>query len=322
MSVEVASQGPTNIILAEPRGFCAGVKRSIEAYRETLDSNPGKKIYSVGEPAHNNRVNRRFRDRGVIFVNEVSDVPEGSITLLGPHGSTPEDLEIAQERKLKVVDTICPLVEKVHNEVRRFLKDGFTITYYGKRGHPEARGVLGLNKDGAKIILVESLEELEMIEVLDPEKVAFNSQTTHAANRAKEVQERAREKWPNLQVPNRLDVCYATQNRQNGVKAIIERGAGVVVIVGSSHSSNSQELKRVAREAGARVFFVDNVMELKEENFYGFSCVGVSSGASVDEIDVKEVIEFFKRNGAVEIETVTVADESRIRFSRPKMQSF
>lgn len=315
---ELPSQWPTKILLAEPRGFCAGVVRSVEAYRQLLRDHPNQTIYSVGEPAHNTHVNNEFRQQGMIFVDNVEDVKRRGKAALGPHGSTPSDLHEAKERGLTIVDTQCPLVTKVHREIAKNEQDGYTTIYFGKRGHPETRGVLGL---GESIILVESKEELLKVEVPNPEKVAFNSQTTHAANKALEMQEIVLKRFPDARVPKKEDVCYATQNRQDAVREIINQGAEAVVVVGSPHSSNSKELSNVAREAGAKiVFFIDSVKELVKEAFCGINCVGLTSGASVPEDIFQEVVSWFKANGSSQFNTVSVADESRTQFLLPKVQ--
>lgn len=320
-SKESAPIFPKTLLVASPLGFCAGVVRSVGEYERMIDKKPGRKIYSVGEPAHNNNVNRRFSDQGVIFVDSVLQVPSDGIALLGPHGSSTDELELAKKRGLEHIDTVCPLVQKVHDEIDGEIAQGFTIVYFGKKGHAETIGVLSHDKQGGRIILVESLEDLESIEIPDPEKVAFNSQTTHAVDKVQEIQKRALHKWPKMKVPNYSDVCYATQNRQDAVRAIIEKGAGAVVILGSEHSSNAQELKMVAEENGTRAFFVDEAAELNRENFLGIECVGLSAAASVDREDVEDAKRFFQENFGAEIKTVAVADESRIRFARPKPQS-
>lgn len=168
---------------------------------------------------------------------------------------------------------------------------------------------------------MESLEDLESIEIPDPEKVAFNSQTTHSVDKMEEIKKRALQKWPKMKIPNYSDICYATQNRQDAVRAIIKKGAGAIVILGSEHSSNAQELKKVAEENGAQIFFVDETSQLKQEDFLGIGCVGLSAAASVPEKDVEDTKKFFEDNFGAEIKTVAIADESRIRFARPKIQS-
>lgn len=310
---------PDILLVAYPLGLCAGVGRSVEAYQRAIDEYPNREIFSVGEPAHNKNVNDRFRQQGVIFVDSVSQVSSDGLALLGPHGSSNDELELAKQRGLEFIDTVCPLVQKVHDEINRQIDQGFTIIYFGKRGHNEAVGVLSRDREGGRIILVESLEELDDIEIPDPEKVAFNSQTTNSVDKMEEIKKRALQKWPKMRIPNYSDICYATQNRQDAIRAIIERGARVVVVLGSEHSSNSQELKNVAEKNGVRVLFVDETTQLRREDFSGFEIAGLSAGASVDTKDVKNTKRFFQENFGAEIIIISVADESGIRFARPKI---
>ena len=318
---ELPDTWPKTVYKAQPLGFCAGVVRSVEAYQRVVDKNPGRRIFSVGQPAHNDNVNQGFEDQGVVFVDSIKDVDQTGIALLGPHGSEIEELQYAIEHNIEFIDTVCPLVKKVDEEIDELLDLGYTIVYFGKKGHQETKGILSHDTRGGRIILIQSAEELDKIEVDDPEKIAFNSQTTLAADKVIEMQKRAKEKWPNIKIPRISDVCYATQNRQDALRMIIEKGTQIVVILGSETSSNGKELKNIAMEKRAQVLYVNDATELNRNSFRGFQTVGLNAAASVSDEDVMGVEKFFLDNFGAEIITVSVADESRIRFAKPEIQN-
>lgn len=322
---ETLSLFPKTVLLGEPHGLCAGVVRSIGAYREAIvalnSQNSQTEIYSLGEPAHNTFVNDEFRQQGVIFINDPKEAPEGATILLGAHGTAPNVLKSAENLGQRLIDTVCPLVTKTHIEARRFQEGGFTIVYFGKKGHQEAEALLGESQQEGNIILVEKLEDLENMgrKVKDPKKIAFLSQTTHPASKAEEIKQALLRQFPDLQYPSRTDTCYATQNRQNAVKEMVRKGAQTVVVVGSRTSSNSHELKNVAIEAGAEGIFVDSVEDLRVVQFNGREIVGLTSGASVLEKTLLEVIQWFRRNGAVTFVPVITTDERKINFGPVKI---
>lgn len=320
---EAASSSQQNAIFeAQPLGLCAGVIRAVKAYDDFVQANPGDIIFSVGEPAHNTHIINRFREQGMRFVKSVRDVPEGGKALLGPHGSTPADIEEAKKRGLTFVDTECPLVSKVKREVTQSAKVGRTTIYFGQNGHAETRAVMGVAPDS--VILVEDIEQALSVEVPDPDKVGFNTQTTHNYDEAMEMARQLTGKYPELVLPPKEDACYATRNRQGAVKAVVEEGIDAMVVIGSAHSSNSRRLSEVASSAGVLrgVFFVDSVDELSREQFQGMSRIGLTAGASVEEDQVGLVRDFLSSVVNASVEKVVVADESKISFSNlPVVQS-
>ncbi len=321
---EKALTWPKTILIASPHGFCAGVERSVQASKRLIEQFPNQTGYYVGEPAHNRGLVDGFKGQGVIFVDKIHQVLDGSIVGLGPHGSTPQDLETARKKRLFGIDTQCPLVTKVHEQVKRYLSEGRTVLYFATKDHPEARGVLGHDENG-NIIVFGSLEELdgELEErKIDPDKLAFASQTTHLASEALAVQEKLRQRFPQIKIPSHSDVCYATQNRQDAVKAIVQKGAEVVVVLGSKHSSNTTRLAELVRKLGKKDIFVDGPDELETDQFSGFPCVGLTSGASVPEGIFEETLRWFREKGSLDFHTVSVADEKNMSFAPVKIQNF
>ncbi len=322
---EVLSLFPKKVLLGEPHGLCAGVVRSIDAYREAISrlrtENPQAKIHSLGEPAHNTFVNGEFRQQGVVFISSPKEAPEGATVLLGAHGTAPNVRKAAESLGQRLIDTVCPLVTKTHTEAVRFQKEDHTIIYFGKKGHQETEALLGESQREGNIILVEKLEDLGEIEkkVKDPKKVAFLSQTTHPASKAEEMRQALLKQFPDLKYPSHTDTCYATENRQYAVREMVKKGAQKVVVVGSQASSNSHELKNVAIEAGAEGILVDSASELEVGQFAGIEIVGLTSGASVLEKTFLEVARWFKKNGATAFVPVISADESNISFGPVKM---
>ena len=303
------------IFEAQPLGLCAGVVRAVNAYDSFVRENPGETIYSVGEPAHNTHIINRFRGMGVQFVERVSEVPDGGKALFGPHGSTPDDIKEAKSRGLTYVDTECPLVSKVKREVLKSAQEGKTTIYYGQTGHAETRAVMGVAPES--VILVESVEQALAVEVPDPERIAFNNQTTHNADEAMEMAHLLTGKYPELVIPPMEDACYATRNRQEAVKSVVSEGIDAMVVVGSATSSNSKRLKEVAEQRGVQVFFVDSVDELSAEQFSGVSRIGLTAGASVEDDQVELVRNFLSKVIKIDIEKVIVADETKIAFAPP-----
>lgn len=324
-SQETLNSFPKTVLLGEPHGLCAGVVRSIGAYQEAIrmlrTENPQAKIHSLGEPAHNTFVNGRLRQQGVVFISDPKEAPEGATILLGAHGTAPNVRKAAENLGQRLIDTVCPLVTKTHTEAIRFQKEDRTIIYFGKKGHQEAEALLGESQQEGNIILVEKLGDLEGIgkKVKDPKKVAFLSQTTHPASKAEEIREALLKEFPDLRYPSHIDTCYATENRQLAVKDMVEKGAQTIVVVGSKTSSNSQELQKVAIEAGAEGIFIDSVDELSPDQFAGREIIGLTSGASVLEKTFLEVVQWFKKNGATAFVPAITADEKNINFGPVKM---
>ncbi len=306
------------ILEAYPRGLCAGVARSLKGYDLMIQTFPDSDIYSVGEPAHNTQIVDKYRERGVRFVSSVDEIPDGSVAVFGPHGSTQEDLRKAREKGLTFMDTECPLVTKVKREVARNVSEGRIVIYHGQKGHAEARAVTSVAPEN--IILIEdeagALSDEVFSRIPDPNKVAFNSQTTHNSDESMKIAEALRKRLPELEVPRVEDICYATRNRQKALREMIKQGAEEVVVVGSKTSSNSKRLKEVAEEEGALVQFVDGPEDLVH-NFQGK--VGLTAGASVEEEAIDRVRQAIM-GAEVTIEQIIVADESSIEFSLPEIQ--
>lgn len=314
MSLEL---GPQRILIAEPRGLCAGVDRSIQAYDEAIKQNPDEAIYSVGQPAHNTHINRRFEEKGIRFVESVSEVPIGAVALLGPHGTEVEQLKIAKERGLTVYDTTCPLVTKVEDEIKLYTQKGIVTVYWGDENHQEAKSATSVGD----VILVSSAEEAlsdEVFNKIGGREVAFASQTTFNADEATILEEKLKERYPNLITPRIPDRCYATRNRQSAVKEMVDVGVEFVVIVGSKDSSNSRRLYETAIIKGADAVFVDSAEELDSDILLGRDVVGFGSGASVEEDVFQEVVRKATERFEVSSEVVKVADETRIRFAPVK----
>jgi 4-hydroxy-3-methylbut-2-enyl diphosphate reductase len=307
--------GPKKLFIADPRGLCAGVERSLSAYDLAIAQNPDEIIYSVGQPAHNTHINRRYEEKGVVFVNKVSDVPDNGIALFGPHGTEKSEEKIAKDKRLKVMDTTCPLVVKVEKEIEGYTKDGVVTIYWGDRDHQEAKAAVS----AGDVILVESAEEALSKEVFEKTKdkngVAFASQTTFNADEAIEIEKKLKEIYPDLIVPRVPDRCYATRNRQAAVKMMIESGATAIVIVGSPQSSNSRRLYEIAVENGAKAVFVDSSEEVDAEVFSNEEAIGFESGASVEEEKFQEVVKKFEERFSLKPKDVMYADESKIKFA-------
>jgi 4-hydroxy-3-methylbut-2-enyl diphosphate reductase len=277
---------PNQLLLANPRGFCAGVDRAIEIVDELLQLN-GSPIYVRKEIVHNREVVEGFRARGVVFVDEIEEIPDGSLAVFSAHGVSPEVRQQAADRHLRVVDATCPLVSKVHLEALRFEKQGLFIILVGHANHDEVEGTLGQVQGMA---LVESVEQARTIAVPDPDHVGVITQTTLSLDDAGEIIGVLKERFPNLKQPSRSDICYATQNRQQAVKQLAE-SAEVVVVVGSENSSNSQRLRECAEQAGAASHLVDDPDQVLPEWFTGAKTVGVTAGASSPETLVQRIVE-------------------------------
>ncbi|MEU5703109.1 4-hydroxy-3-methylbut-2-enyl diphosphate reductase [Streptomyces aurantiacus] len=302
------------VLLAAPRGYCAGVDRAVIAVEKALEQY-GAPIYVRHEIVHNKYVVRTLEKKGAIFVERTAEVPEGSIVMFSAHGVAPVVHDEAAAGRLATIDATCPLVTKVHKEAVRFADDDFDILLIGHEGHEEVIGTAGEAPD--HITLVDGPGDVAKVEVRDPSKVVWLSQTTLSVDETMETVDALKEKFPQLISPPSDDICYATQNRQLAVKQMGEQ-AELVIVVGSRNSSNSVRLVEVAKLAGAReAYLVDFADEIDESWLEGVSTVGVTSGASVPEILVEQVLEYLSTRGYEDVELVKAAEES-ITFSLPK----
>ncbi len=305
---------PRRVLLAAPRGYCAGVDRAVQTVEEALELN-GAPVYVRKEIVHNQHVVRTLEERGAVFVDETDEVPEGALVVFSAHGVAPIVHEEAAARNLRTIDATCPLVTKVHNEARRFADEGFDILLIGHDGHEEVVGTTGEAPE--RITLVGGPSEASEIVVKDPEKIAWLSQTTLSVDETMETVEKLRERFPLLVDPPSDDICYATQNRQSSVKLIAEQ-SDVVIVVGSGNSSNSVRLVEVAIDAGAGAAYrVDHASEIKEHWLEGATTVGVTSGASVPEILVDGVLEWLAQRDYSAVEEISAAQENLV-FALPQ----
>ncbi|MFE4873631.1 4-hydroxy-3-methylbut-2-enyl diphosphate reductase [Streptomyces sp. NPDC056682] len=302
------------VLLAAPRGYCAGVDRAVIAVEKALEQY-GAPVYVRHEIVHNKYVVQTLEKKGAIFVEQTAEVPEGSIVMFSAHGVAPTVHAEAAERGLATIDATCPLVTKVHKEAVRFAKEDYDILLIGHEGHEEVIGTSGEAPD--HITLVDGPEDVAGVEVRDPDKVVWLSQTTLSVDETMETVDALKNKFPNLLSPPSDDICYATQNRQVAVKKLAE-DAQLVIVVGSKNSSNSIRMVEVALDAGApAAHLVDFADEIDEAWLEGVTTVGVTSGASVPDVLVDGVLEWLAERGYGDVETVKTADES-ITFSLPK----
>jgi 4-hydroxy-3-methylbut-2-enyl diphosphate reductase len=302
------------VLLASPRGYCAGVDRAVIAVEKALD-HYGAPVYVRKQIVHNKHVVRSLESRGAIFVDEVDEAPEGCIMVFSAHGVSPEVIERAQARNQRTIDATCPLVTKVHKEVIRFANEGYDILLVGHEGHEEVEGTAGEAPHAVQ--LIDGDADIAAAKVKDPEKVIWLSQTTLSVDETMETVNKLRTRFPLMQNPPSDDICYATQNRQVAIKKV---GAmsDLVIVVGSENSSNTVRLVEVALDAGAKkAFRVDYATEIQPEWFEDVETVGVTSGASVPEELVTEVLDYLAERGYGTLETVTTAEED-IQFSLPK----
>lgn len=304
--------GPTKLLLAKPRGFCAGVDRAIEVVKMALELFPPP-VYVRKEIVHNRYVIQVLENEGAIFVDELDEVPEGAVAIFSAHGVAPEVRRQAAAKRLQVVDATCPLVTKVHLEAVRFARDGYSLILIGHAGHDEVVGTMG--EVPGHIHLVGTEEEAERVEVSRPERVAVVTQTTLGVDDAQVVLRVLKRRFPNLVTPSGDDICYATQNRQTAVKQLAVRSQ-VVLVIGSDNSSNSRRLREVAEAAGARAYLIDDASEISSKWLEGADVVGITAGASAPEYLVQEVVRFFQERGVKDVEEIEGHDE-RVTFVLP-----
>jgi 4-hydroxy-3-methylbut-2-en-1-yl diphosphate reductase len=301
------------LILANPRGFCAGVNMAIESLDRTLDLF-GTPLYVYHEIVHNRPVVERFRNRGVIFVDHIDEVPSGATVLYSAHGVAPAIRAAAAARNLRAIDATCPLVTKVHLEAVRFAREGYTIILIGHEGHDEVLGTMGEAPDN--IVLVQDEAEVEALEFPEGARVAYLTQTTLSVDDAEVIIVALKRRFPQVVSPSRDDICYATQNRQEAVKALVP-GADAVIVLGSSNSSNSLRLAELARSHGKPAYLVDSVRELPAGAFRGHETVLVTAGASAPEEMVEECVRHLRERFGATVESRTVREE-HVSFPLPR----
>ncbi len=304
---------PEKLLLATPRGYCAGVDRAVQTVERALDLY-GPPIYVRKEIVHNKHVVDQLRDRGAVFVDSVDEVPEGSTVVFSAHGVAPSVRRGASERRLSTVDATCPLVTKVHVEARKFAAEDYTIVLIGHDGHEEVEGTMGEAPD--RVVLVESVEDVDRLDVADPSRVAFITQTTLSVDETEAIIQRLRERFPAITSPRTDDICYATTNRQAAVKELAHR-SDLVLVIGSDNSSNSNRLVEVAQECGVESHLIDSELELREEWLEDKRVVGITSGASAPEELVQRLVDFFRERSDVAVEELHVVPED-VRFMLPK----
>ena len=301
------------IILASPRGFCAGVERAIVIVEQALERF-GRPIYVRHEVVHNRFVVSDLKKKGAVFVNELDEVPDGATVIFSAHGVSRTVQKEAASRTLSVLDATCPLVTKVHTEVKRFRNEGCEVILIGHAGHPEVEGTLGQSEDG--VFLIESIEDADRLSVGNPDRLAYVTQTTLSMDDTAQIVDALKFRFPNIQAPRRDDICYATQNRQDAVKRLVSR-CDVVFVVGSLASSNSNRLREIAERAGVRAFLIDEATEITADMIDGCHAVGVTAGASAPEVLVKGVVDRLRTLGGKLAPEDTEVVET-ITFSLPQ----
>jgi 4-hydroxy-3-methylbut-2-enyl diphosphate reductase len=305
------------ILLANPRGFCAGVDRAIDIVERALELF-GAPIYVRHEVVHNRYVVERLRKMGAVFVEELHEVPDDTTVIFSAHGVSRAVQEEAKRRDLKVFDATCPLVTKVHMEVARYAREGRDVVLIGHEGHPEVEGTMGQfdTSNGGRILLVETPEDVDTISVRDPSQLAFVTQTTLSVDDTQRVVDALKRRFPQMASPRKEDICYATQNRQDAVKQLVTR-CDLILVVGSPTSSNSNRLREIAEKAGIPGYLIDGPEDLREEWFVGKKAVGVTAGASAPEILVERVVAKLREWGGEAPVNLEGQSESVV-FSLPK----
>jgi 4-hydroxy-3-methylbut-2-en-1-yl diphosphate reductase len=304
---------PKRVLLAAPRGYCAGVDRAVETVEHALNLH-GAPIYVRKEIVHNKHVVRELEKRGAIFVDQETEVPEGEMVVFSAHGVAPSVHENAAKRNLRTIDATCPLVTKVHVEAVKFAKEGYTIFLIGHEGHEEVEGTTGEAPEN--IVLVQTVEEVETLEVDDPDRTAYITQTTLSVDETTAIIEALKRRFPKMTGPKTDDICYATTNRQEAVKALA-RECELVLVIGSTNSSNSNRLVEVAREHGAASYLIDNHLQVDEAWLEGVETVGITSGASAPEELVARLVNLFQERGVSDVSELRTVDED-VRFMLPK----
>ncbi|MBA2764197.1 MAG: 4-hydroxy-3-methylbut-2-enyl diphosphate reductase [Thermoleophilaceae bacterium] len=304
---------PEKLLLAAPRGYCAGVDRAVQTVERALELY-GPPVYVRKEIVHNKHVVEQLRERGAVFVDQETEVPEGETVVFSAHGVAPTVHANALERRLQTIDATCPLVTKVHVEAKKFAAEGYTIVLIGHAGHEEVEGTMGEAPNN--IVLIETLDDVAALEVDDPSRIAFISQTTLSVDETQTIILALREKFPEITGPRTDDICYATTNRQMAVRQMAGE-CDLVLVIGSSNSSNSNRLVEVARDHGAESHLIDNESQVDERWLEDKRVVGISSGASAPEELVQRLVDFFRARGTDLVEEFEVVQED-VRFMLPK----
>ena len=307
------AEGPETLLLAAPRGYCAGVDRAVQTVEHALDVY-GAPVYVRKEIVHNKHVVEELRERGAVFVDQETEVPEGSTVVFSAHGVSPAVHANAAARNLFAIDATCPLVTKVHREALKFAAEGYTIILIGHAGHEEVEGTMGEAPD--HIVLIETEDDVERLEVDDPDRLAYLTQTTLSVDETRAIINKLRAKFPNIIGPRTDDICYATTNRQAAVKQMAER-CDLVLVIGSQNSSNSKRLVEVAQDYGAESHLIDNAGQVRAEWLEGKRVVGITSGASAPEALVQDLVAFFRERGVEDVSEFEVIQED-VRFMLPK----
>jgi 4-hydroxy-3-methylbut-2-en-1-yl diphosphate reductase len=307
-----ASSSQKRVLLLKPRGFCAGVVRAIDIVKIALETF-GAPIYVRREIVHNRYVVNELAEKGAIFVHEIGEVPEGQRVIYSAHGVSPAVREMSKARNLKVIDATCPLVTKVHIEAVKFAKQGYSLVLIGHRDHDEIEGTLGEAPGVTQV--VSNVEEVEALQVPDPNRVAYLTQTTLSLDEARDIIHALKIKFPNIAGPHSQDICYATENRQVAVRNVAHK-AGLVLVVGSTNSSNSNRLVEVSRNLGTIGYLIDNSQAIDPNWLKGVENVAVTAGASAPEVLVEDVVNYLRQNGFKDVEEVEVMPEN-VRFGLP-----
>ena len=302
------------VLLANPRGFCAGVERAIEIVERAIDKH-GSPIYVRHEVVHNRFVVENLKKKGAIFVDEIDQVPKGSIVIFSAHGVSQAVRKDAASISATVYDATCPLVTKVHKEVTRRQKQNHQVVLIGHAGHPEVEGTLGQSNDSKKITLVESISDIDELNFSDSIDISYTTQTTLSVDDTKKIVGLLKAKFPQIQAPKKSDICYATQNRQDSVKGMINNSE-MLLVIGSKNSSNSNRLREIAENNNKPAYLIDSASDIDIDWLRGITSVGVTAGASAPEILVQEVVDYLLENGADEIIEVSGANES-VHFPVP-----
>ena len=302
------------VFLANPRGFCAGVERAIEIVERAIDKH-GAPIYVRHEVVHNQFVVNNLKEKGAVFVDEINQVPKGGIVVFSAHGVSQSVRKDANSITSTIYDATCPLVTKVHKEVTRRQKQNHQVILIGHVGHPEVEGTLGQSNDINKITLVESISDVEKLDFRTSKDISYTTQTTLSVDDTKEIVESLQSKFPQIQSPKKSDICYATQNRQDSVKAIID-DSDMLLVLGSKNSSNSNRLQEIAQKNKKPAYLIDRANDINPAWLKGINSIGITAGASAPEILVQEVVSYLLDHGANEVVEVSGANES-VHFPVP-----
>lgn len=307
-----AMSEPGMLLLLRPRGFCAGVVRAIDIVRLALEK-LGRPVYVRKEIVHNRHVVDELASQGAVFIEDLDDAPEGAVVVFSAHGVSPAVRARARERRLRVIDATCPLVTKVHLELIRYVRNGYSVVLIGHRDHDEVIGTLG--EAPGQVRLITGVDDVQSLEGVNPERLAYLTQTTLSVDDTAEIVAKLKERFPHIASPPGEDICYATQNRQSAVKSVASR-IDLLLVVGARNSSNSNRLVEVAGDAGTKAYLVNDAGEIRPEWLKGIRRIGITAGASTPEVLVAEVVSDLQRKGYTQLEDVNVIEED-VRFALP-----